>query len=102
MADSVIGGREGRTGVFYADYSCFLEGRRLLGRLVSARGDREAVWNQGLWPNLRTEKQMLSGTGSCHRGKQHTAGSPTALAMEQKHPAKTERSNSSGQPLVHL
>lgn len=55
MADGVIGSRESRAGVFDADYSCLLEGRRLLGRLVSARGDREAVWNQGLWPNLQAE-----------------------------------------------
>ena len=55
MADGVIGSWEGRAGVFDADYGCLLEGRRLLGRLVSARGDREAVWNQGLWPNLQTE-----------------------------------------------
>lgn len=52
MADSVVGSWEGRAGVFDAHYGCLLEGGRLLGRLVSARGDWEAVWNQSLWPNL--------------------------------------------------
>lgn len=64
MADGVIGSWQGRAGVFDADYSRLLEGRRLLGRLVSARGDREAVWNQGLWPNLQRESEMLLGTAS--------------------------------------
>lgn len=53
MADGVVGSGEGRAGVFDADDSSLLEGRRLLGWLVSARGNREAVWNQGLWPNLQ-------------------------------------------------
>lgn len=59
MADGVVGGREGRAGVFDAHYGGLLEGGRLLGRLVSARGDWEAVWNQGLWPNLQAESQAL-------------------------------------------
>lgn len=61
MADGVVGGGEGRAGVLDAHDGCLLEGGRLLGRLVSARGDWEAVWNQGLWPNLQGESQVLVG-----------------------------------------
>lgn len=65
MADGVVGGGEGRAGVFDAHYGCLLEGGRLLGGLVSARGDWEAVWNQGLWPNLQTESQVLLVNKHC-------------------------------------
>lgn len=59
MADGVVGSGEGRAGIFDADDSRLLEGWRLLGWLVSAWGNREAVWNQGLWPNLKKKLDVI-------------------------------------------
>lgn len=101
MADGVVGSWEGRARVFDAYYGCLLEGGRLLGRLVSARGDWEAVWNQGLWPNLQTESQVLLGTWTntaCMR-------SPSRISNRINHgpgaSRKTECSNCK-YPAIHL
>lgn len=74
MADGVVGSGEGRAGIFDADDGRLLEGWRLLGWLVSAWGNREAVWNQGLWPNLKKKLDVIGhnptyGINSAHRLK---------------------------------
>lgn len=82
MADGIVGSGEGRAGVFDADNCRLLEGWRLLGWLVSAWGNGEAVWNQGLWPNLKTKLDVIrhnptlqwinaAYTHSAHRLKLH-------------------------------
>lgn len=56
MADSIIGSWESWAGVFDADHCGLLKSSGLLWRLISVWGDGETVRNQGLWPNLQTNK----------------------------------------------
>lgn len=55
VAHGVVGGGECGAGVLDTDRGGLLGCRGLLGRQIPARGDREAVWNQSLWPNLGRE-----------------------------------------------
>lgn len=59
MVDGVVGSGEGWAWVLDADHSGLLECWGLLGWPVPARGDREALWNQSLWPNLRGRDQCV-------------------------------------------
>lgn len=58
MAHGVVGGGEGWAGVLDTDHGGLLECWGLLGWPVPAWGDRKAVWNQSLWPNLGREAQL--------------------------------------------